>query len=199
MLQTLFPDANTDHRNAFCDSCGGCIGGPRLFCLDCAIKNKNLFNTLDLCSEPQCVGARITHREDLKDGHEPNHRLIKVRTSVLSRSHGRVHTAASNAFERVEETCRKVAELTSHPEEETGPDEQKVSNMEPSSTETPAKSDKPDDALNPPEGTKGGAEVEGDTAVEGTQDQVPDEGLPTCGNCKKRLSFPFWYCMFCEG
>jgi hypothetical protein len=118
---------------------------------------------------------------------------------VLSRGHGRVHTAACNAFERVEETCRKLAELTSHPDEETGADEQKVSNLEPSSTETPAKSDKPDDVLNPPEGAKGGAEVQGDTAVEGKQDQVQDESLPRCGNCKKRLLFPFWYCMFCEG
>jgi hypothetical protein len=23
--------------------------------------------------------------------------------------------------------------------------------------------------------------------------------LPNCGNCKGPLSFPFWYCIFCEG
>jgi hypothetical protein len=175
MLQALFPNANSDRRNAGCDSCRGRIGGPRLFCLDCVVKSAETHNTLDLCCAPQCVGARITHRQDIEGAHEPTHRLVKVRTALLTRSHGRVHTAACDAFERVGETRRKIAELYSHPDEETGPGEQKTSSFEPTSTEMPAKSDKPDDVLNCP------------------------ESLPRCGKCKGRLSFPFWYCIFCEG
>ena len=118
MLRAPFPDANKDYRNAQCDSCRGRIGGPRLFCLDCDIKNSESYNTLDLCSAPQCVDASVT-REDLEKAHEPNHRLVKVRTSVLTRSHGRVHTAACDAFGRVRETCRKIAESALNSGEET--------------------------------------------------------------------------------
>ncbi|KAF8477646.1 hypothetical protein DFH94DRAFT_671862 [Russula ochroleuca] len=141
------------HENAECDSCGGCIGGPRLFCLDCTIKTTEFYNTLDLCCTPKCVCARVT-RQDLEGAHEPSHRLVKARTNVLTRSHGRVHAAARDAFERVGETCRKIAEFSLHLEEKTGSDEQKTT--------------------------------------------IRDESLPACGKCKGRLSFPFWYCIFCE-
>ena len=150
MLLALFPDANTD-RSQFCDSCNGRIGGPRLFCLDCAIKSTEIYDNVDLCCAPECVGARVT-RQDLERAHEPSHRLVKVRTTMLLRNHGRAHTAACDAFERVGETCRKIAEFLSHPDEETRPDE-----------------------------------------------QVRDPSLPTCGKCTGRLSFPFWYCIFCKG
>ena len=182
-----------------CDSCGGRIGGPRLLCLDCAIKSTVIYNTVDLCCAPQCVGVRVTDREDLGGVHEPNHRLVKARTTVLTRSHGRVHTKACDAFERVVEVCRKIVELNSHPDEETGLNEQKFSSFGPSSTEMPANSDKLDDVLNPSDGTKGGAEVESKTPRNARQDQVWDESLPSCGKCKGRLSFPFWFCIFCEG
>ena len=181
-----------------CDSCGGRIGGPRLFCLDCCIKSTELYNTVDLCCAPKCVGARVT-REDIEGAHEPSHRIVKVRTTLLTRSHGYAHTAACTAFERVGETRRKIAGSISHPNEETLLDKQKTSSFVPTSMEIPAKSNKPDDVLNPPEGTKGGAEIKGETANDARQDQVEDQSLPTCGKCKGHLSFPFWYCIFCEG
>ena len=194
MLLVLFPGVNIDHSQ-WCDSCGGRIGGPRLFCLDCAIKGTESFDSVDLCSAPQCVGARVA-RNDLEVAHEPDHRLVKVRATVLTRHHGRVHTAACGAFERVEETRRKVAEFPSHPDV-TRLDEQKTSSFEP--TETLSKSDKPDDVLNPLVGAQGEAEVEGKTGQDERHDQVRGEGLLRCGKCRGRLSFPFWYCIYCEG
>ena len=198
MLQAPCPDANNNRRNAQCDSCHGRIGGPRLFCLDCNIKSSELNNTLDLCSAPECVGASVT-REDLENPHESNHRLVKVRTSVLTRSHGRVHTAASDAFGRVQETCRKIAESISDSDEEVKPDVQKTSSSsEPTSTEMPVTGPKPDDELNPPaDGAKDGAEVEGNTSQDERRGQ--DRSLPSCGKCNDSLTFPFWYCIFCEG
>ncbi|KAF8259842.1 hypothetical protein EI94DRAFT_1812645 [Lactarius quietus] len=69
------------------------------------------FDTLDLCSAQECMAARIAHRQDLRVVHEPSrHRLIKVRTVVLKRQHGRVHTAALAAFERVQTLYPKIAE-----------------------------------------------------------------------------------------
>ncbi|KAH9996106.1 hypothetical protein BJV77DRAFT_193895 [Russula vinacea] len=43
MLLALFPDAHRDHSQ-WCDSCQGRIGGPRLFCLDCAIKSTEAYD-----------------------------------------------------------------------------------------------------------------------------------------------------------
>ena len=196
MLLALILDANTG-RSQICDSCDGRIGGPRLFCLDCAIKSTEIYDNVDLCCAPQCVGARVT-RQDLESAHEPSHRLVKIRTTMLLRNHGRAHTAACDAFERVGETYRKIVEFGSHLDEETGPDEHIISRFGTTSTETPTKSE-PDNVLNSPDGTGGGAEAEGKTVVDATHVQVRDLSLPTCGKCKGRLSFPFWYCIFCKG
>jgi hypothetical protein len=112
----------------------------------------------------------------------------------MTRNQGRAYTAACNAFERVGETCRNIAELGLHTAEETGSEGPKVSNLEQNSTETvPAKGDEADDVTDSPEGAKGGAEVERG------QIQDQDQNLPTCGKCAGPLSFPFWYCIFCEG
>jgi hypothetical protein len=169
--KTGFPIVLTrDCRNAMCDSCGGIIGGPRLFCLDCAIKVVGQHESLDLCCAPKCVAARVTHVKGVEVAHEPNHRLVKVRTTVLLRSHGRVHTAACDAFERVgEETCRTVAVA-----------EQIL-------------------YLNSLGCSKGGPLLGEKGVLEVIQTQVLGQRLPTCGNCKGRLSFPFWFCIYCKG
>jgi hypothetical protein len=199
ILRAPFRDPDTDRSYVSCDSCDGPIGGPRLSCLDCSLKSTTS-NSLDLCCAPQCVGARIAYRQDLESAHEPSHGLVKFRTTMLRRSKDRVQTAACGAFERVEGTRRKIAKLTSHPDEETGPpDEQKTSTLEQISTEMPARTDSSDNVFKLPEGIKGGAEVEGKSVRDTKDDQLEDESLPTCGKCKGRLSFPFWYCIFCEG
>jgi polysaccharide pyruvyl transferase WcaK-like protein len=107
---------DTDYRNAWCDSCNGCIAGARLFCLDCANKNTEVYDALDLCSRPECIASRVTNREDLEGTHEPNHKLVKVRTVVLKRQHGRVHVAARKAFEHVEKVCKQIAEASNQSE-----------------------------------------------------------------------------------
>jgi len=119
MLQVRYPKANMNHRNAACDSCGGFIGGARLFCLDCIIKDTELHNTVDLCTAPQCIDARITDRQDLESAHEPTHRLVKARVNVMLRNYGRAHTRACKAFEHVREICMKIAESSSHSHEAT--------------------------------------------------------------------------------
>ena len=54
----------------------------------------------------------MTHRQDLEGAHEPNHKLVKVRTVLLKRQHGRVHTAAKKAFERAEIVCKQIVEAS---------------------------------------------------------------------------------------
>ncbi|KAH8987709.1 hypothetical protein EDB83DRAFT_2535566 [Lactarius deliciosus] len=177
------------HVNADCGFCNGRIGGARLFCLDCENKRTEIFEPLDLCCAQECMATRITDREDLKVPHEPNHRLLKVRAIVLERQHGRAHTAALAAFERVKTLCVRIAKSHQRLEEkdkdgeETSPDTVNTSSLKPSLEETPSKPDTDKPGVNP--------DVLGDSAVE-----IKD--LPLCGKCNGRLSFPFWYCIFCE-
>ena len=155
--------------------------------------------------------ARITYREDLEVAHEPSHRLVKVRAAILLRQLGRVHTAALEAFERVQELCAKIAEtsqgLVEKDKEETGPDTKNPSIPEPSPEETPSEPDdcQPDDAPDAPDDTtvetkddEGTSQVTMDeNPQDGTQPQADDP--PSCGKCEGRLSFPCWYCIYCEG
>lgn len=190
-------------RRNECCSCGSLIGGVRLFCLDCALKDKGIFCTVNLCtdSNPPCIGARITQCEGLESPHEPTHRLVKARSTVVPRNYGRVHRRACEAFGRAREFCLNVAESLSHSHNEIGTgDNASSSNIEPALTETA--DDKPVDFQTATD-SEGGAEVkdkaalESDAVQDGDQDQ--DQKLPTCGRCKGGLSFPFWYCIFCEG
>jgi len=204
--------ANADRRNAFCDWCGGRIGGARLFCLDCVIKGTESHNTVDLCCAPECATARITHRQDIEAPHEPNHRLVKARTTVLTRQHGRAYTAAQKAFTQVENVCKRIAEASQQAqekEEQTVPDAETALSPEDVPSETPPEDNKPENGPDVPEDTKSGAEGAEDTPQEQEQEtpqnaeQAPapaqDSDLPSCGKCKGPLSFPCWYCVKCEG
>ena len=199
MPQARFPISEANRRNAWCDSCDGRIGGPRLFCLDCASKTTKMYDTVDLCCAPQCVDARITKREDLECAHEPSHRLIKARTPVLTRNHGRAVTGGCEAFQRVRELRTKIAESPSNPHKTAELLEQQAPSSVSTSTETPAKGDNQDDIHTALDCSKGEAETEDKPAPDAVQGQVSDQDLPTCGKCKSGLSFPFWYCIFCEG
>ena len=92
-------------------------------------------------------------------------------------------------------------------EEKTGSVGQETPNHEPTLAEMPANVDKVDDAP-----TVLQAEEEAGSVGQETPNQEPPfaeipasvhsvliENLPTCGNCNGRLSFPCWYCIFCNG
>src|SRR6266851_4690572 len=182
-----FPIAYEDCSNVYCDSCGGSIGGPRLFCLDCLVKDGLTFDTLDLCCAPEsrCIEARVTYRENLEGPHEPYHRLVKLRTVVLTHHFGRTYKAAAAAFERVEEFCAKIAGASQQSQDSeekgTGEDAQDASTSipEPTTTETPSKSDKPDDVPTAPDGPRDGPEEEPSTTTEVPSKDDKSDVVPT--------------------
>jgi hypothetical protein len=182
VLLLLIHDADEDYSNVYCDSCGGPIGGARLLCLDCVIKEGNLNNTLDLCCAPEsrCIDAPITHREDLQGPHEPNHRLVKLRTPVLAHQYGRMYKPTFKAFERVKELCTKIARADRSPQEnlETGQDVREASSLDLRTTEVLSTSVKRDDVLAVEDGTKDG------TKAKSTTTKVPSrlEDAPTAVN-----------------
>ena len=139
----------------------------------------------------------MTYREDLEGTHEPNHKLVKLRTVVLKRQHGRVHTAAKKAFERAERVCKQIAKSSKQPD--TKSNVKSTSGFESIGNWPPAAG-----------GTEGVPENSGleDTARASASDisedsrsspQTQSGDLSTCGACKGPLSFPFWGCTFCKG
>jgi len=117
------------------------------------------------------------------------HRLVKFRTYVSLRNYGWVYRRACEAFERAREFLMMIAESSPHLHG-AEPHGRKPSSFGPISTETAVQSDQPDDIC-----TEGGSETKDKT----TPDVAQDQGPPTCGQCKGGLSFPIWYCIFCEG
>ncbi|KAH9077795.1 hypothetical protein EDB83DRAFT_2548774 [Lactarius deliciosus] len=169
------------HENARCDWCRGLIGGPRLLCLDCVIEGTKSHNTVDLCCAPACVAARITRRQDITAPHEPHHRLVKIRTTVLTRQHGRALTAAQNAFTKAEKFCKRIAEASQQAQdkdkkEQTVPDAEPALSPEDVPSDSPSKDDKPENHLDTPEDTKSGTEAAS------TPKDVPSETPPKDDN-----------------
>ncbi|KAI9464112.1 hypothetical protein BJY52DRAFT_1221492 [Lactarius psammicola] len=169
-----------------CDCCRGGIVGARQFCLDCDQKDTE-FNPVDLCCAQECMAARITHRQDLKVPHEPDHRLVKVLCAKIAESSQRL-------MEKDEEG------------EVTSPDTEKPLSPEPTPEETPSAPDdgQPDDTPDAPDDATVEAKVDEDTS-QGSKDENLEDGTqpqdsdpPPCGKCEGRLSFPCWYCIYCE-
>ena len=84
-----------------CDVCGSTLGGARVLCMDC-----HSDNTVDLCSEPECLDstAPMKDRKDLTVPHNPNHSVLKVHRMLFSRDTGRAEKNAKEALEVARET-----------------------------------------------------------------------------------------------
>ncbi|KAI0061177.1 hypothetical protein BV25DRAFT_1806058 [Artomyces pyxidatus] len=179
------------HENAFCDSCGGRIGGPRVICLDCVIQSSKTFNTLDLCELEECVSSRVTveYRQDLAAPHEPSHHLMKVRTVVLTRQHGRVDREARAALKKVEGMCKKLSEQKPKAPTVKAPEDDK--------SLTVPNSDTLNVPTSPVERPMSRASKRLSTATSNTHVD-PEPGVPICSACKDPLTLPCWYCAKCE-
>ncbi|KAJ7913942.1 hypothetical protein B0H13DRAFT_1612003 [Mycena leptocephala] len=86
--------ATTDH-NVDCSNCKGNIGGARLSCLVCQMKDR--FKTVDFCSTPSCVSNRVMW-EDMEKPHLPHHDLVKLRRVVHTCQFGKTFREAREAL-----------------------------------------------------------------------------------------------------
>jgi hypothetical protein len=120
---------------------------------------------------------------------------------VLTAQDGTSHTGGGEA-EEIPADVDKVDDVPTAPQEEwTGPDKQGTlsHDSEPAVSEISADIDKVDDILSVQDSSRGGDEAEDSVAQHPAEVQIENEYFPTCGNCKSRLSFPCWYCIFCVG
>jgi len=63
-------------------------------------------NTVDLCSEPECLKSPtlVKEREDLTTPHKPSHGMLKVHRILFNRDTGRAEKNAKDALEAARET-----------------------------------------------------------------------------------------------
>ncbi|KAI0265448.1 hypothetical protein BC834DRAFT_186547 [Gloeopeniophorella convolvens] len=157
------------HGGFTCDNCGGVIGGSRIACLDCVSAP---WNTVDLCDSEQCINSQA-YRDDLEKPHEPTHRILKLRTHLLQRQHIETHTAATEAYDKIESLCNRLASP-----------------------------DVADEELDLPYKPMYLLDLNAQLRLLGPEEvraaSVPYDGQPRCANCWAGLSLPCWYCISCQ-
>jgi hypothetical protein len=108
-------------------------------------------------------------------------------------------------FAEIPANVDKVDDALTTPREEEmiGPDKQETPSYEPTVAEMSVGVDKVDDVLTAQDGhcygSGDGDEAKDSASQHSTEVPIQNENLPTCGNCKGRLTFPCWYCIFCKG
>ncbi|KAJ7849789.1 hypothetical protein B0H14DRAFT_3866764 [Mycena olivaceomarginata] len=82
-----------------CDVCDGPIGGARISCLHCQMKDT--FNTIDFCAEDPTCMLQPVGGDDLERPHVPaSHDLFKVRRVVHVRQFGKTYRDAKEALRK---------------------------------------------------------------------------------------------------
>ncbi|KAJ7093996.1 hypothetical protein B0H15DRAFT_905027 [Mycena belliarum] len=170
----------TVEHNAACDVCDANIGGARITCLVCQMKDT--FNTIDLCSNPECLTQRVM-REDMQKAHLPHHDLMKVRRVVHMRQFGKTYRDAKEALKR----ARALFAGGTADTEDSEADWEDAEGH----TQLPAKrlSQLPTNRLSR-------VPVLG-ISIPQTAFSGEHPTGPSCCGCKKPVSQPCWYCIQC--
>ncbi|KAI0049994.1 hypothetical protein FA95DRAFT_699202 [Auriscalpium vulgare] len=162
---------------ASCDHCGRGCHGVRLLCLDCVRPSGLDFDTVDLCGRDECLSAHISGIEGLDSPHEPTHRLLKVRTVILVQEFGQYYREAYAAWDKVGETCTKLAIV--------------------SKTRFENKNSGKAVAYKP----LGGEDAPSPISPVSFRSSVitfRDFYVPLCAQCEKPVALPCWYCTRCK-
>ncbi|KAF8208355.1 hypothetical protein K438DRAFT_1813864 [Mycena galopus ATCC 62051] len=187
--------ATTMHADLWCDNCEGQIGGARITCLICQMKDT--FNTVDFCSTPGCIDNRVTS-DELQKPHLPHHDLMKVRRVVHRRFFGQTYRDAKEALKQARAFFTSPSDATAEEEEESSDSE---SDTEDEGGHAPVPlsgkrlSRRPGLAISippgaPPAGPSSGLPM---SAVSAARQVL---GPPCCA-CNKPVSQPCWYCVQC--
>ncbi|KAJ7481633.1 hypothetical protein FB451DRAFT_1236685 [Mycena latifolia] len=184
----------TVEHNASCDVCDSNIGGARITCLICQMKDT--FNTIDLCSTPDCLTQRVM-RDDMQRAHLPHHDLMKVRRVVHMRQFGKIYRDAKEALKHAR-TFFKSPTAEAENDSESEADTEDEEGHPPLSAKRLSRV--PALALSIPQATLGSEyPMSAVSAALSHSSQVPDPVAsgPSCCACKKPVSQPCWYCVAC--
>ncbi|KAJ7291115.1 hypothetical protein C8J57DRAFT_1458070 [Mycena rebaudengoi] len=192
--------ATTDH-DARCDSCKGPIGGARISCLVCQMKDT--FNTVDFCEAPGCLTQRVM-RDDMQKAHLPHHDVMKVRRVMHIRQFGKMYRDAKEALKY----ARTFFATT--PANEDGDSKNDSKSVVDSADEeghasvnVARLSRVPTLAVAIPEANSrrasGNYSLSAVSVARSQAIQVPEALAkgPSCCGCSKPVSQPCWYCVQC--
>ncbi|KAF8178111.1 hypothetical protein K438DRAFT_1938825 [Mycena galopus ATCC 62051] len=184
----------TVQHGAVCDSCRGRIGGTRISCLVCQMKDT--FNTVDFCSTPGCIANRVM-RDDMQKAHLPHHDLLKVRRVVHTRQFGKTYRDAKEALQKARTFFKSPSGVTkqgSESEADTEDEEghapsppkrlsiKRLSRMPSFSISIPTPNPRPESRI---------------SMARLPLEQLAVASGPPCRVCKQPVSQPCWYCVQC--
>jgi len=66
--------------------------------------------TVDLCSEPECINSTVTFEDAEREAHSPNHGMFKVHRIIFNRDVGRIEKTAKDALDSVRGTLSEPTE-----------------------------------------------------------------------------------------
>ncbi|KAJ6481736.1 hypothetical protein C8R45DRAFT_1002875 [Mycena sanguinolenta] len=183
--------ATTQHFEITCDNCDGNIGGARITCLICQMKDT--INSVDFCSTQGCIDNRVV-RDDLQKAHLPHHDLLKVRRVVHTRQFGKIYRDAKEAIKQARTFFKPAAAEADSDSEVDSEDEGGHATLA---------------------AAKRISTMSGFTKRLSTMPAVPNQGAqttapptqkapepvvvygPPCCACKKPVTQPCWYCVQC--
>ncbi|KAF7341977.1 hypothetical protein MVEN_01784700 [Mycena venus] len=189
--------ATTDHH-VYCDNCRGIVGGARISCLVCQMKDT--FNTVDFCSTPGCIENRVS-RDDMQKAHQPHHDLMKVRRKLHTRTFGATYRSAKEALKHAR-TFFKTAQPNANAESDSksggGDENGSASDTEDEEGHTPVVQVKPVPTLAV---TIPDVPRRLSMFLTSAVSAPPDAGFsnPPCSACNKPVLQPCWYCVQCAG
>ncbi|KAJ6588495.1 hypothetical protein B0H19DRAFT_978427 [Mycena capillaripes] len=192
--------ATTEHY-VVCDNCRGNIGGARISCLVCQMKDT--FNTVDFCSTPGCISNRVV-RDDMQKAHQPHHDLMKVRRVLHKRQFGKTYREAKEALKRGRTFFKSTPGPTATAQERESESPADSSDEE---GHAPLSANKrlsriPALAISIPQGGTSKGPGSGypmsavSAAARSPLPQVPSG--PQCSACNNPVSQPCWFCVQCE-
>jgi hypothetical protein len=126
----------------------------------------------------------------------PQHPLEEQETGGLDASAPESNTAALSSESVQQEDVSAAADDTGDLTEAERTTTTEMLSENDRSDDVPAVADGSEDEVIA-QGKEGKDVLEKESGASQSQPQNGD--LPTCGKCDGSLSFPFWYCIFCEG
>ncbi|KAJ6511394.1 hypothetical protein C8R47DRAFT_732752 [Mycena vitilis] len=184
--------ATTEH-NCFCDNCGGNIGGARISCLVCQMKDT--FNTVDFCSAPECVAARVM-RDDMQKAHLPHHDLMKLRRVVHMRQFGKTYRNAKAALKHARTFFKSATGPAAALGNDSGSDSDTEDEEGHATVAIKRASQLPTLAVSIPQTSRPASTLGMPLSAVSTAPNPVSSG-PPCFACHKPVSQPCWYCVQC--
>ena len=87
-----------------CDNCESIPGGSKITCIECY----NEDDSVDLCSDLECVNSTVKFEGENRKAHLPSHGMFKIRRRVFDRDMGRIERLSKDALDSARGTISQL-------------------------------------------------------------------------------------------